>query len=310
MPSIEGSVLADRIYRLALLFFALCVPVLLLLIFIEVGRAGWPALHEFGLGFLTSSTWDPVKGEFGAAPAIVGTLLTSLIALVLATPLALGAAIFLSEFSPSWLRQPVSFFIDLLAAVPSVVYGLWAVFFLLPLMRTAVMPLLRDTLHLGATPFFSGPAYGPSVLSAGMILAIMVLPYIAAVSREVLLAVPRAQREAALALGATRWEAITGAVIPYARTGILGGIILGLGRALGETMAVTMVIGNRHEISASLLAPGYTMASLIANEFSEATTDIHISALMAVGFVLFVITLVINGIARWMVSRMGAEVHA
>ena len=310
MPSIEGSVLADRIYRLALLFFALCVPVLLLLIFIEVGRAGWPALHEFGFRFLTSSTWDPVKGDFGAAPAIVGTLLTSLIALVIATPLALGAAIFLSEFSPSWLRQPVSFFIDLLAAVPSVVYGLWAVFFLLPLMRTGVMPFLRDTLHLGATPFFSGPVYGPSVLSAGMILAIMVLPYIAAVSREVLLAVPRAQREAALALGATRWEAITGAVIPYARTGILGGIILGLGRALGETMAVTMVIGNRHDISASLFAPGYTMASLIANEFSEATTDIHISALMAVGFVLLVITLVVNGIARWMVSRMGAEVHA
>ncbi len=310
MPSIEGSVLADRIYRLALLFFALCVPALLLLILIEVGRAGWPALHEFGFRFLTSSTWDPVKGDFGAAPAIVGTLLTSLIALAIATPLALGAAIFLSEFSPSWLRQPVSFFIDLLAAVPSVVYGLWAVFFLLPLMRTGVMPFLRDTLHLGATPFFSGPAYGPSVLSAGMILAIMILPYIAAVSREVLLAVPRAQREAALALGATRWEAITGAVIPYARTGILGGIILGLGRALGETMAVTMVIGNRHEISASLFAPGYTMASLIANEFSEATTDIHISALMAVGFVLFVITLVVNGIARWMVSRMGAEVHA
>ena len=310
MPSIEGSVLADRIYRRALLFFALCVPALLLLIFIEVGRAGWPALHEFGFRFLTSSTWDPVKGDFGAAPAIVGTLLTSLIALVIATPLALGAAIFLSEFSPSWLRQPVSFFIDLLAAVPSVVYGLWAVFFLLPLMRTGVMPFLRDTLHLGATPFFSGPAYGPSVLSAGMILAIMILPYIAAVSREVLLAVPRAQRDAALALGATRWEAITGAVIPYARTGILGGIILGLGRALGETMAVTMVIGNRHEISASLFAPGYTMASLIANEFSEASTDIHISALMAVGFVLFVITLVVNGIARWMVSRMGAEVHA
>ena len=302
--------LADRIYQLALLFFALCVPALLLLIFIEVGRAGWPALHEFGFRFLTSSTWDPVKGDFGAAPAIVGTLLTSFIALVIATPLALGAAIFLSEFSPSWLRQPVSFFIDLLAAVPSVVYGLWAVFFLLPLMRTGVMPFLRDTLHLGATPFFSGPAYGPSVLSAGMILAIMILPYIAAVSREVLLAVPRAQREAALALGATRWEAITGAVIPYARTGILGGVILGLGRALGETMAVTMVIGNRHEISASLFAPGYTMASLIANEFSEATTDIHISALMAVGFVLFVITLVVNGIARWMVSRMGAEVHA
>jgi phosphate transport system permease protein len=310
MPSIEGSVLADRVYRFVLLFFALCIPLLLLLICIEVGRAGWPALRMFGVSFLTTSTWDPVKGQFGAAPAIIGTLLTSIIALILATPLALGGAVFLSEFSPNWLRQPLSFFIDLLAAVPSVVYGLWAVFFLLPFMRTAIMPFLRDTLHLGATPFFSGPAYGPSVLAAGMILAIMVLPYIAAVSREVLMAVPRSQREAALALGATRWEAITGAVVPYAKTGIFGGIILGLGRALGETMAVTMVIGNRHEISASLFAPGYTMASLIANEFSEATTDAHIAALMAVGFVLFLITLIVNGIARWMVSRIGSEVRA
>ena len=310
LPSIEGAVVADRIYQSALLFFALCVPALLLVIFLEVGRAGWPALHQFGLRFLTTSAWDPVQGEFGAAPAIVGTLLTSLIALVIATPLALGGAVFLSEFSPGWLRQPLAFFIDLLAAVPSVVYGLWGVFFLVPIMRTAVMPFLRDTLHLGATPFFSGPAYGPSVLTAGIILAIMVLPYIAAVSREVLMAVPRAQREAALALGATRWETISGAVIPYAKTGIFGGIILGLGRALGETMAVTMLIGNRHEISASLFAPGYTMASLIANEFSEATTDLHISALMAVGFVLLLITFVVNGIARWMVSRMGAEVRA
>jgi phosphate transport system permease protein len=309
LPSIQGSVVADQIYRGAILFFALCVPILLLLIFMEVGRAGWPALQQFGLGFLTSSEWDPVNGRFGAAPAIVGTILTSIIALVIATPLALGAAIFLSEFSPSWMRQPVSFLIDLLAAVPSVVFGLWGVFFLLPLMRTAVMPFLRDTLHLGSTPFFSGPAYGPSVLSAGLILAIMVLPYIAAVSREVLMAVPRSQREAALALGATRWEAITGAVVPYARTGILGAIILGLGRALGETMAVTMVIGNRHELSASLFSPGYTMASLIANEFSEATTDIHLSALMAVGFVLFLITLLVNAVARWMVRRVG-EVRA
>jgi phosphate transport system permease protein len=199
----------------------------------------------------------------------------------------------------------VSFLIDLLAAVPSVVYGLWGVFFLVPMMRTAVMPYLRDTLHLGATPFFSGPAYGPSVLAAGLILAIMVLPYISAVSREVLLAVPRSQREAALALGATRWEAITGAVLPYARVGIIGGVILGLGRALGETMAVTMLIGNRHELSASLFAPGYTMASLIANEFSEATTDIHLSALMAVGFVLLVITLIVNAVARLLVRRVG-----
>ena len=309
-PSIEGSVTADRIYRVTLLFFALCVPLLLLLIFVEVGVAAWPALRQFGVSFLTTSSWDPVKGDFGAAPAILGTVLSSIIALVLATPLAMGSAIFLSEFCPSWLRQPLSFFVDLLAAVPSVVYGLWAVFVMVPLLRTVIMPFLRDTLHLGATPFFAGPAYGNSVLAAGMILAIMVLPYIAAVSREVLMAVPRAQREAALALGATRWEAITGAVIPYARTGIFGGVILGLGRALGETMAVTMVIGNRHEMSASLFAPGYSMASLIANEFSEATTNLHVSALMAVGFVLLIITLIVNGIARWMVSRMGADVRA
>jgi phosphate transport system permease protein len=309
LPSIEGAVVADRVYRTTILIFALCVPLLLLLIFVEVGVAGWPALRQFGFSFLTSSSWDPVNGEFGAAPAILGTVLTSIIALAIATPLALGGAIFLSEFSPNWLRQPLSFLIDLLAAVPSVVYGLWGVFFLVPLLRTGLMPFLRDTLHLGATPFFAGPAYGPSVLAAGLILAIMVLPYIAAVSREVLMAVPRSQREAALALGATRWEAITGAVVPYARTGIFGGVILGLGRALGETMAVTMVIGNRHEMSASLFAPGYTMASLIANEFSEATTDVHLSALMAVGFVLFLITLLVNGIARWLVWRVGGEVR-
>jgi phosphate transport system permease protein len=305
--SIEGAVIADRVYRAAILGFALCVPILLLLLLIEIGTAGWPALRQFGLPFLTSSAWDPVAGQFGAAPAIAGTIITSVIALVLATPLALGGAIFLSEFAPSWLRQPLSFFVDLLAAVPSVVYGLWGVFFLLPLLREQLMPFLRDTLHLGATPFFSGPAYGPSMLAAGLILSIMVLPYIAAVSREVLMAVPRSQREAALALGATRWETITGAVVPYARSGIIGGIILGLGRALGETMAVTMVIGNRHELSASLLAPGYTMASLIANEFSEATTDLHLSALMAVGFVLFLITLIVNAIARWLVWRTGAS---
>jgi phosphate transport system permease protein len=301
--SIEGAVVADRVYRTAILAFALCVPILLLLILIEVGAAGWPALRQFGVQFLTSSEWDPVAGQFGAAPAIAGTIITSLVALALATPLALGGAIFISEFSPSWLRQPLSFFVDLLAAVPSVVYGLWGIFFLVPMLREQLMPFLRDTLHLGATPFFTGPAYGPSVLAAGLILAIMVLPYIAAMSREVLMAVPRSQREAALALGATRWETITGAVVPSARSGIIGGIILGLGRALGETMAVTMVIGNRHELSASLFAPGYTMASLIANEFSEATSDLHLSALMAVGFVLLLITLLVNGIARWLVWR-------
>ena len=294
----------DRVYRVAITFFAACVPLLLALIAIEIGRAAWPALHTFGLGFLTSSDWDPVNGVFGAAPALYGTIISSILALAIATPLAIGVAIYLSEFAPSWLRQPVSFLVDLLAAIPSVVYGLWGIFVLIPLLRTHVVPFLKDTLHLGATPLFSGPNYGPSMLAAGVILAIMVLPYISAVAREVLLAVPRSQREAALALGATRWEMIWGAVLPFARSGIIGGIILGLGRALGETMAVTMVIGNTHEISSSLLAPGYTMASLIANQFSEATGDLHLSALMAVGFVLFVLTLIVNGLARWLVWRV------
>jgi phosphate transport system permease protein len=302
--SIEGIVLGDRIYRIVTTAFALCVPLLLALIAVEVARAGWPALRQFGLSFLTSSTWDPVAGTFGAAPAVVGTILTSAIALIIATPLALGAAIFLAEFAPTWLRQPVAFLVDLLAAIPSVVYGLWGVFVLVPLLRQYVMPFISDTLGLGRFALFEGPAYGNSILAAGVILAIMVLPYIAAVSREVLLAVPRSQREAALALGATRWEMIVGAVLPYARVGILGGIILGLGRALGETMAVTMVIGNTHDVSLSLFHPGYTMASLIANEFSEATGDLHLSALMAVGFVLFVVTLIVNAIARWLVWRV------
>ena len=301
---IHGSAIGDRVYKGAITFFALCVPILLLLVAWEVAAAGWPTFRRFGLSFLTSSTWDPVTEQFGAAPAIFGTLVSSLIALLIATPLALGVSIFLSELSPRWLRQPVAFLVDLLAAIPSVVYGLWGIFVLLPLLRDPIMPFLRETLGLGATPLFAGPAYGPSMLAAGLILAIMVLPYIASVSREVLLAVPRAQREAALALGATRWEAIWGAVLPYAKSGIIGGVILGLGRALGETMAVTMLIGNRHEISASLFAPGYTMASLIANEFSEASSDVHLSALMAVGFVLFVITIVVNAIARWLVWQV------
>jgi phosphate transport system permease protein len=301
---IEGSVIGDKVYSALVTCFALCVPALLLLIAVEIAVAGWPAFHKFGLSFLTSSSWDPVKGVFGAAPAIYGTLVSSVVALVIATPLALGVAIFLSEFSPAKLRQPVAFLVDLLAAIPSVVYGLWGIFVLLPLLRTAVMPFLRDTLHLGVLPLFAGPAYGPSMLAAGLILAIMILPYISSVSREVLLAVPRSQREAALALGATKWETISGAVLPYAKSGIIGGIILGLGRALGETMAVTMLIGNRPQISASLFAPGYTMASLIANEFSEASGDLHLSALMAVGFTLFVITVIVNGVARWLVWQV------
>ena len=276
------------------------IPALLLLLGTEVLIAGWPALRHFGFSFITSTEWDPVGEKFGAGPAIYGTLVTSAIALIIATPLALGVALFVSEIAPTWLRQPLAFLVDLLAAIPSVVYGLWGVFVLIPLLREHLMPFLRDTLHLGATPFFSGPAYGPSMLAAGLILAIMVLPFISSVSREVLLVVPRAQREAALALGATRWEMISGAVIPYARSGIIGGIVLGLGRALGETMAVTMLIGNQDTISASLLAPSNTMASLIANKFRE-SDGLQLSSLLAVGFVLFVITLIVNAIARWLV---------
>jgi len=302
-----GTEIGDRVYTWSIAGFASLVPILLLLIFVAVGVAAWPALRAFGLSFLTSSDWDPVAGHFGAAPAIYGTIVSSILALVVATPLALGVAVFLSEFAPSWLRGPVAFAVDLLAAVPSVIYGLWGIFILIPFLREYLMPFLRDTLHLGVLPLFSGPAYGSSMLAAGLILAIMCLPYISAVTREVLLAVPRSQREAALALGATRWEVIRDAVIPYARSGIIGGIILGLGRALGETMAVTMLIGNRHEISASLFAPGYTMASLIANEFSEATGDMHLAALMAVGFVLLLVTFLVNAIARWLVWQTARE---
>ena len=303
--SMASSVVGDRVYRVLTTMCAFSVPLLVALIAIALGMAAWPAFSHLGTSLITSSVWDVGAQRFGAAPALYGTLVSSAVALIIATPLAIGVAVFLSEFAPLWLRQPVAFLVDLLAAIPSVVYGLWGIFFLLPLLREHVMPFLRDTLHLGQTPLFSGPAYGPSMLAAGVILAIMAMPYISAVSREVLLAVPRSQREAALALGATRWEMIRDAVIPFARSGIVGGIILGLGRALGETMAVTMVIGNRPEISASLFAPGYTMASLIANEFSEATNDLHLSALMAVGAMLFAITLIVNAIARWLVWQVG-----
>jgi phosphate transport system permease protein len=305
--AIEGASTGDRIYRIVTTAFAVSIPLLLCFIALEIVAGAWPALSKFGLSFLTSSTWDVGAGEFGAAPMIYGTVVSSVLALILATPFALGVAVFLSEFAPAWLRQPVAFLVDLLAAIPSVVYGLWGIFVLLPVLRDRVMPFLAETLGLGATPLFSGPAYGNSMLAAAVILAIMILPYISAVSREVLMAVPRAQREAALALGATRWEMIRDAVVPYARSGIVGGIILGLGRALGETMAVTMLIGNRAELSASLFAPGYTLASVIANEFAEASTEFHTAALMACGAVLLGVTLLVNVLARWLVSRVGRE---
>ncbi len=297
----------DLIYRSVLTVLAMLLPLLVLLIAVELVSNAMPAVSKFGFGFLFHSTWDPVRGQFGALPLIFGTLYSSLVALVIAVPLALGCAIFLTEFAPRWLRTPVATLIELLAAVPSVIYGLWGIFVLIPLLRDHLWPVARHV--LGKLPIFSGVFYGPSVLAAGVILAVMVLPYITAVSREVLLAVPPSQREAGLALGATRWETVTTVILPYGRAGIIGAVILGLGRALGETMAVTMVIGNRHEVSASLLQPGYTMAAAIANEFSEAVSDMHLAALFMVGAVLFLITIIANTLARvlvWRVARGSA----
>ncbi|HEX6105600.1 MAG TPA: phosphate ABC transporter permease subunit PstC [Gemmatimonadales bacterium] len=301
-PTLEGADYGDRVFRWVLTAGALTIPLLLGFLVFELWSGSRLAIGRFGLEFLTESTWDPVAEEFGAFPLVFGTLLSSVIALAIAVPLSLGVAIYLSEFAPKAVRQPIAFLIGLLAAIPSVVYGLWGIFVLIPLLRTTVFPFLRDT--LGFLPLFQGPIYGPSMLSAGIILAIMVMPYIMSVSREVLLAVPDTQREAALALGATRWEAVITAVVPYARSGIIGAVILGLGRALGETMAVTMLIGNRHEIAASLFAPGYTMAAAIANEFSEAVGDLHLSALAYVAFLLFVVTVVVNAGARLLIWRV------
>ena len=292
----------DRVYRVALTLLALLLPLLLFFIVGELVAGAWPALKRFGFGFLTSSTWDPVAGQFGALPLIFGTLYSSLVAMVIAVPLALGAAIFLTEFAPRWLRTPVGTMIELLAGVPSVIYGLWGMFVLIPLLRDVLWPVLRPALSW--LPFFEGAFYGPSVLAGGTILGIMCLPYITAVSREVLAAVPASQREAALGLGATRWEAVWTVILPYGRTGIFGAIILGLGRALGETMAVTMLIGNRHELSLSLVQPGYTIAAAIANEFAEAASSLHLSALVLAGLVLFLITVSVNACARWLIWRV------
>jgi len=297
-----GADRSDRIYKQILTVFALALPVLIVVLLGVLFISALPALKRYGPAFLWTSVWDPVKDVYGAAPMLFGTLASSFIALLLAVPLAVSVAIFLTEFSPRWLRQPVAFLVELLAAIPSVVYGVWGIFVLIPFLRAYVVPPLKSV--LGWTPFFHGVFYGNSLLAGGIILAIMIVPYIAAVSREVLLAVPGSQREAALAMGATRWEAVRSAVLPYGRAGLIGAIILGLGRALGETMAVTMLIGNRHDIGVSVLAPAYTMAAAIANEFSEATTGLYLSALFEVGLILFVVTVVVNAIARWLIWRV------
>ena len=296
--------LGDRLYRALILASVWAVLILAVGLVAALSWESWPAIRAFGLRFLVTSHWDPVAGEFGALPFIYGTLVSSLLALLIAVPLSLGAAIFLAELAPAWIRPPVAFLIDMLAAVPSVVYGLWGIFVLVPWLRDWVQPPLGRA--LGFLPLFQGPPYGIGMLAAGLILAIMVVPYITSVSREVLLAVPGSQREAALGLGATRWETTRIAVLRYGRSGLIGAILLGLGRALGETMAVTMVIGNRPEIAASLFAPGYTMASVLANEFTEATSDLYVSALVEIGLLLLVVTVLVNGLARVLVWTVGA----
>ena len=295
---------SDRVFQYAMTACGLAVLGVLILIVYELMLRSSLSWHAFGFKFFASQEWDPVNEQFGARPFIYGTLVSSLLALIIAVPLAVGVAVFTTEMCPKALRGPLSFFVELLAAIPSVIYGLWAIFVMVPLLTQYVAPVL--TKAFGWTPIFSGPFYGYSMLAAGIILAIMIIPIISSITREVLMVVPQHQREAALALGATRWEMIRIGVLRNARAGIVGGIILGLGRALGETMAVTMVIGNRPEISKSLFAPGYTMASVLANEFSEATGDTYLSALIEIGLALFLVTIVVNALARllvWTVTR-------
>ena len=295
---------SDLIFQSAITACGLAVlGVLGLIVYELVVRSGL-SWHAFGLKFFASSEWDPVNEQFGALPFVYGTLVSSLVALIIAVPLSIGVAVFTTEMCPKKLRWPLSFFVELLAAIPSVIYGLWAIFVLVPLLSSYVQPFLAKT--FGWTGLFSGPPYGIGMLAAGIILAIMIIPIISSIAREVLQVVPQHQREGVLALGATRWEMIRVGVLRNARAGIVGGIILGLGRALGETMAVTMVIGNRPEISKSLFAPGYTMASVLANEFSEATGDTYLSALIEIGLALFLVTIIVNALARllvWTVTR-------
>jgi len=278
-----------------------------------IGWALWAdsalSRQAFGLSFLTSTEWDPaIDQAFGALPFIQGTLVTSALALIIAVPIGIGVAIFLSELAPPWLRAPLGMLVELLAAIPSVVYGLWGLFVFIPVIVKPLGVALDQS--LGFLPLFAGPIYGPSRLAAGLLLAIMILPTIAAVGRDVITAVPRAQREGALAVGATHWETIAQVVLPYARSGLLGAVVLGLARALGETIAVTMVIGNNLDLSASLLHPGYTMASIIANEFTEATFDLYLNALIEIGLVLFVLSLIINFVARLLIWRVSRQVAA
>src|SRR5438094_3012399 len=295
----------DKAFELLMLTMALAVVVLIILIGWELWRGSSLAVRNFGFHFLTTSNWDPVAERFGALPFIYGTVVSSLIALLIAVPLSIATAAYLTELAPLWIRQPLVSLIEMLAAIPSVILGLWGIFVMIPWLREYPFPLLKR--FFGWTPFFTGPIYGPSMLAGGIIIAIMILPIITSVSREILRSVPNLQREAAYALGATRWEATRIAVLSYAKKGLFGAVILGRGRALGETMAVTMVIGNTPQIAASLFQPGYTLASVLANEFTEATTDLYLQALFEIGLVLFAITILANLFAQLLLKTMGTK---
>ncbi len=299
----------DRSFRLVTGAFAAFVLLTVAALAFELSRQSALSIAKFGMRFWTGTTWDPVAGSFGALPFIWGTLYSSLLALLVATPVALGIAIFISELSPRLLRQPLSYVTDLLAAIPSIVYGLWGIFVLVPIVRKAEVALPGALRKL---PFFKGQPLGVGMGTAGLILAIMVIPFTSSVAREILKNVPMAQREAAYALGATRWEAIK-AAISYGKSGIIGAVMLGFGRALGETMAVTMVIGNNPQVSASLFAPQYTMAAVIANEFTEAADELYLHALIEIGLLLFIITIAINMLSRlliWSMKKRSAQVVA
>lgn len=304
--TLRHRALGDRLFKWLTLAMALSVFALIVLIGYELAHGSHLALRQFGWRFLFRSDWDPVSEQFGALPFIFGTLVSSAIALVIAVPLSIATAVYLTEIAPNWLGRTLTLFIELLAAVPSVILGIWGIFVMVPWCRAHLFPWIRSA--LGFLALFQGPIYGISMLAGGIIIAIMILPIITSVSREILRSVPGLQREAAYALGATRWEVTRIAVLSYAKTGLFGAIILGLGRALGETMAVTMVIGNRPEIAASLFAPGYTLASVVANEFTEATTDIYLSALFEIGLVLLGITMVVNALAQLLLKTFGPTV--
>jgi len=299
----------DEIARLITFIFAATVVLITVALVYELWTSSVLARHKFGLHFFVSEAWDPVLDEFGALPFIYGTLVTSAVSLLIAIPLGIGASIFLAELAPPRISDTLQFFIDLLAAVPSVIYGLLGIFIVVPMMRNVIYPALNKP--FGFLPIFKGPSYGVGMLTAGIVLAIMVIPYIISVSREVLLSVPRDQREAALALGSTRWESTWKVVVPFARTGIMGSVFLALARALGETMAVTMVIGNTPKIAASLFAPGYSIAAVIANDFTEATGELQTQSYIELGLVLFLLTFILNGLARILIivtTQKGSKV--